>query len=593
MNTLLRLPANLHIVFLSGLALGAQVPEISFHMHDSLREAANASNAYFIETAGSTCVLPAQEIIRPDECDEAAEILGLTLGYRGDLNLGGQCAKWPVLGMDHWYYHYASGQFGAQPICKLPAFAYGDEVYCEPGESGPVCPSSYSAITDPAECDEAARYLHLTLGPSGDWNYGGECSQWHAGTGQDNLHYHYASHQCGAIPICALQTYILSSEPCPSGFEAITVAAVCDTAGVALGLSPGHVTNYAFGGNCAKYELGGQVNVYYHWASNQPNATSICAAVATTFAVPTPSPTMVRTDSCIQLATGSVSNDWGTICHDVPTTAGHIQVTMGNVIDFFRPAPGASFCEMLTSSNRHEWSNDLTTWHTPAYYPNHYGGSAANWPLDNVEGDNRRFLSFWGDGVGGVGGCCHNAYRNDAAYPGRPFAMYWCVPRANYAPGPEVSSTGVVTAVGDPHLKNIFGEQFDLMKPGRHVLINIPRGQRVQPYLRVEADANRLGEQCADLYFQELNISGSLAEEKKTGGYHYQARGDHETQEWIRFGKIELKVAHGKTQDRMQYLNIYVKHLKRAGLAVGGLLGEDDHSQVELPQEACTQHITL
>jgi hypothetical protein len=194
--------------------------------------------------------------------------------------------------------------------------------------------------------------------------------------------------------------YILSSEPCPSGYEAITVAAVCDIAGVALGLSPGYVTSYDFGGgNCAKYDLGGQVNVYYHGASNQPGATSICAAVTSTPAVPTPSPTAVQTDSCTQLATGSISNDWGTICHNVPTTAGHIQVTMGDVIDFFRPVPGASFCEMLTSSNRHEWSNDLTTWHTPDYYPAHYGGSATNWPANNVEGDDRRFLSFWGASV--------------------------------------------------------------------------------------------------------------------------------------------------------------------------------------------------
>jgi hypothetical protein len=213
-----------------------------------------------------------------------------------------------------------------------------------------------------------------------------------------------------------------------------------------------------------------------------------------------------------------------------------------------------------------------------------------------VEGDNRRFLSFWGDGVGGVGGCCHNGYGNDAAYPGRPFTMYWCAPGENYTNEPEAlpSSQGVITATGDPHLKNVFGERFDLMRPGRHVLINIPRGQPIEnTYLRVEADASRFGGQCADLYFQELNISGSLAEEKQTGGYHYQARGDHETPEWNSFGKVELKIAHGRTQDGVKYLNIYVKHLGRAGLAVGGLLGEDDHSQVEIPPEACIQRVTI
>ncbi|CAK0832253.1 unnamed protein product [Prorocentrum cordatum] len=34
-------------------------------------------------------------------------------------------------------------------------------------------------------------------------------------------------------------------------------------------------------------------------------------------------------------------------------------------------------------------------------------------------------------------------------------------------------STGSISAVGDPHLQNVYGQRFDLMRPGRHVLINI------------------------------------------------------------------------------------------------------------------------
>merc|ERR1719382_208783 len=37
-------------------------------------------------------------------------------------------------------------------------------------------------------------------------------------------------------------------------------------------------------------------------------------------------------------------------------------------------------------------------------------------------------------------------------------------------------AAGGGSAVGDPHLENVHGERFDLMKPGKHVLINIPRG---------------------------------------------------------------------------------------------------------------------
>ncbi|CAK0880683.1 unnamed protein product [Prorocentrum cordatum] len=65
------------------------------------------------------------------------------------------------------------------------------------------------------------------------------------------------------------------------------------------------------------------------------------------------------------------------------------------------------------------------------------------------------------------------------------------------------------SATGDPHLQNIHGERFDLMRPGNAVLIQIPRGQPFEKsWLTVEADARRLGSQCADMYFQSLNITG-------------------------------------------------------------------------------------
>jgi len=585
--------AIIHSVLYVTLGLQTQVQAIYLRTHRSELQLRN--DAYFIESAQSTCVAPAENIIAPEVCDEAAEVLGLVLGYRGNWNLGGHCAKWAVLNMDTWYYHYASGRPGAQPICKMPEFVLGDEAYCQTDEIKPVCPPLYSAITLIGDCDRAGSALGLTFGTTGSQDYGGTCAQWHQGLGKENLYFYYASSQCGAYPICQLQQFVLS-DPCPPGFEAITVAAVCDIAGAALGLSPGFVTQYGFGGKCAKYELGGQSNVYYHWASNQPGATSICSAVTSNpVIVPTPSPTASSTaPSCTQLATGGVSNDWNTICQNVPTTAGHVQVNMGDVVDYFRPVAGSNFCDMLTSSNRHEWSNDLTTWYTPGYYSAHFGGSSLNWPLDNVAGDERRFLTFWDDGGGGVGGCCHNSY-TDTSYPGRPFTMYVCEPGANYTePDAMPSSVGDITATGDPHLKNVFGERFDLMLPGKHVLISIPRGEAAEnTNLRVEADASRLGGQCADLYFQELNITGSLAEEKQTGGYTFRVGVDSEFPDWITFGKVDLKVVHGRTDQGIEYLNFYVKHLKRAGVAVGGLLGEDDHTHVEMPPEECMQHVTL
>jgi len=155
---------------------------------------------------------------------------------------------------------------------------------------------------------------------------------------------------------------------------------------------------------------------------------------------------------------------------------------------------------------------------------------------------------------------------------------------------------GGASAVGDPHLQNVHGERFDLMKPGKHVLINIPRGERAdKALLRVQADAQRLGGQCTDMYFQEVNVTGSWAGAKvqKTGGLRYHAQEAGERARWMRFGPVQLKVAHGHTREGIKYLNLYVKSLSRTGFAVGGLLGEDDHSEEETPPKDCHHRIAL
>jgi hypothetical protein len=151
------------------------------------------------------------------------------------------------------------------------------------------------------------------------------------------------------------------------------------------------------------------------------------------------------------------------------------------------------------------------------------------------------------------------------------------------------------SAVGDPHLQNVHGERFDLMKPGKHVLISIPRGERAEhALLHVQAEARHLGGQCADMYFRELNITGSWAEAKQHGGYRYsasQSGADHP--DWVAFGKVQMKVVHGRTDGGLPYLNLYVKHLGHAGLAVGGLLGEDDHTDAMTPMGNCVTRMAL
>jgi hypothetical protein len=152
-----------------------------------------------------------------------------------------------------------------------------------------------------------------------------------------------------------------------------------------------------------------------------------------------------------------------------------------------------------------------------------------------------------------------------------------------------------VSAKGDPHLENVHGQRFDLMKSGIHVLINIPRGAMVEnALLLLQADARRLGGQCADLYFQKLNITGAWAEAQRAGGYHYSAsHTDLVSTGWVSFEKVALKVVHGRTDGGLAYLNVYAKHLRRAGFAIGGLLGEDDHEDVVVPPEACVSKLAL
>jgi len=192
---------------------------------------------------------------------------------------------------------------------------------------------------------------------------------------------------------------------------------------------------------------------------------------------------------------------------------------------------------------------------------------------------------------------CDTAYAggNCAVGGGNPGVEIQCTTPSPTPSPTQAGPDGGAAAVGDPHLQNVHGERFDLMKEGKHVLISIPRGQDAQhALLRVQADARRLGGNCADLYFKEVNVTGAWAEAKNAGGYHYSvSQNDIEAPEWVAFGKVELKVVHGRTDGGLPYLNVYMKHLRSAGVAVGGLLGEDDHEDVITPPEACTRKMAL
>jgi len=151
------------------------------------------------------------------------------------------------------------------------------------------------------------------------------------------------------------------------------------------------------------------------------------------------------------------------------------------------------------------------------------------------------------------------------------------------------------SAVGDPHLRNIHGERFDVMQSGWHTLLEIPRRAAAQrALLLVEAEARHDGSACADMYFHSLNITGEWAEAKQKDGLRFSARSSDSTgSTWITVGQVDLKVTQGHTLKGIRYLNFLVRHLANAGVAIGGLLGEDDHTEAATPDHLCQRSVSL
>jgi hypothetical protein len=97
----------------------------------------------------------------------------------------------------------------------------------------------------------------------------------------------------------------------------------------------------------------------------------------------------------------------------LPDSATMIRVTIGFVVDYFKPIQGASICDMLQSNNKHLWSDDGINFRQPRYnMTSHLGGSATGWPKANVLGEQRQTLNFWGS-TQHEGGCCSTSLRDE------------------------------------------------------------------------------------------------------------------------------------------------------------------------------------
>jgi len=153
----------------------------------------------------------------------------------------------------------------------------------------------------------------------------------------------------------------------------------------------------------------------------------------------------------------------------------------------------------------------------------------------------------------------------------------------------------MVAGVGDPHLVNTHGQKFDLFQAGYHTLINIPRWARQRANFLVQARASRAGAGCADLYFTEINISGSWVHRHKAADLRWVAEAVRPGKaKWMKFhNKINVKIVHGHTVHNTMYLNILVKGLDKTKAPVGGLLGQDDHTAATTPDKGCKKLISL
>ncbi|WP_425101602.1 VPLPA-CTERM sorting domain-containing protein [Tropicibacter sp. S64] len=165
--------------------------------------------------------------------------------------------------------------------------------------------------------------------------------------------------------------------------------------------------------------------------SNVRHVAAIMFCLATS-AIPAAAATLIaRNDGSVPFTASNYGTGYGTsgdanyIAADLGTYGGDVtmKMTIGSVADFFRPASGFSLLDMLTSFDKHLWSNSAAgTFIAPAYYTNHMGGSATFWPATTIPGDDRIHIGFWGDNGGLTGACCSTDYVSSSGW-GQAFTL--------------------------------------------------------------------------------------------------------------------------------------------------------------------------
>jgi hypothetical protein len=173
-----------------------------------------------------------------------------------------------------------------------------------------------------------------------------------------------------------------------------------------------------------------------------------------------PPPNTLLTELAIVAGT-TVTNDvfWKKLCEDIPTTTAFLMLDMGATRDFFKPVQDETWCTMLVSHKKHQWSHNGLDWRTPGIDNfNNNGGSDNGWPTANVDGDSRRYLSFWGVNNDALtGGCCSYVYTREYNGWGKAFTVQYGVPlQSMHPPPPNTTVVEFVNVDGTANVDTAF-----------------------------------------------------------------------------------------------------------------------------------------
>jgi hypothetical protein len=177
-------------------------------------------------------------------------------------------------------------------------------------------------------------------------------------------------------------------------------------------------------------------------------------------------------------------------------------------------------------------------------------------------------------------------------------------PDLDITPSPTASSTA--TAVGDPHMINVKGEKFDLVRSGRMQLLRVPL-EAVAEKANLTVDAMIVDmagsiDGCTTApYIQTVTFGGrwlggrSLTVSSKAGKMQVLLDGMwpmvsaqpvaigsvklayvHPNAMELQVGDASIRVSHGVQMFHF-FLNMQAGSLSSLGYTLGGLLGGDDH----------------